>query len=74
VFFALVHIANIREGFWTGLGQAALTIAVILPVGFLLGWLFLRRGLAAAIAGHIAYNGLLLALALAAGALPQPSG
>lgn len=77
LFFALVHIANITSTtFREGASQAILTTAVILPVGFVLGWLFLRRGLAAAIAGHITYNGLLLALALLAGSLvsSQPAG
>jgi membrane protease YdiL (CAAX protease family) len=70
LFFALVHIANITSTtFREGASQAILTTSVILPVGFVLGWLFLRRGLAAAIAGHVTYNGLLLALALLAGSL-----
>jgi membrane protease YdiL (CAAX protease family) len=77
LFFALVHIANITSTtFREGASQAILTTAVILPVGFVLGWLFLRRGLAAAIAGHVTYNGLLLALALLAGSLvsSEPGG
>ena len=50
-----------------------LQTAVILPVGLVLGWLFLRRGMAAAIAGHVTYNGLLLGLALLVGdARPAP--
>jgi membrane protease YdiL (CAAX protease family) len=67
LFFALIHIANINADFWTGARQAVLTVAIILPVGFVLGWLFLRRGMAAAIGGHIAYNGLLLVLVQLAG-------
>lgn len=74
LFFALVHILNIdtvtfREGF----GQTVLTLVVILPVAFVLGWLFLRRGMAAAIAGHITYNSLLLSLAYVAGRIPEPA-
>ena len=67
LFFAFVHILNIRvspgqEG--QGLGQALLEFGVILPLGFVLGWLFLRRGIVAAIAGHMTYNGILLVLVL----------
>lgn len=73
VFFALVHIANITTSdFAEGLGQVVLTTAVILPVGLVLGWLFLRRGMAAAIAGHVTYNTLLLTLALVASRIPEP--
>jgi membrane protease YdiL (CAAX protease family) len=72
LFFAVVHIANITSTtFGEGAAQAILQTAVILPVGFVLGWLFLRRGMAAAIAGHVAYNGILLGLVLLAGTLPQ---
>jgi len=65
LFFAFVHILNIRvaaEQASAGLGQAILEFAVILPLGLALGWLFLRRGIVASIAGHMAYNGFLLAL------------
>jgi len=65
LFFAVVHILNIRVGVEQaseGLGQAILEFAVILPLGFALGWLFLRRGMVAAIAGHMAYNGFGLVL------------
>jgi membrane protease YdiL (CAAX protease family) len=73
VFFALIHIANITaDTFAEGAGQALLQVAVILPVGFVLGWLFLRWGMAAAVAGHVTYNSLLLFLSLLASALPEP--
>ena len=65
LFFAVVHILNIRvaaEQASQGFGQAILEFAVILPLGLALGWLFLRRGIVASIAGHMAYNGFLLAL------------
>ena len=42
-----------------------LQVAVILPIGLVLGWLFLRRGIMASIAGHVTYNGILLALLVA---------
>lgn len=60
-FFALVHIVNIvaeptTQGAIDGTKQAVLELAVIAPVGFALGWLFLRRGLVASVAGHAAFN------------------
>ncbi len=73
VFFALVHIANITTSdFREGLGQVVLTTVVILPVGYVLGRLFLRHGMAGAIAGHVTYNSLLLTLALIASRIPEP--
>jgi membrane protease YdiL (CAAX protease family) len=72
LFFALIHIANIdAESFSQGAAQALLQTAIILPVGLVLGWLFLRRGMTAAIAGHVTYNGTLLFLSLLAARLPQ---
>lgn len=69
VFFALVHILNVTTSDPAdGLSQAALTVTVILPVGFVLGWMFLRRGLAGAIAAHATYNLILLGLTFAAAA------
>jgi membrane protease YdiL (CAAX protease family) len=61
VFFALVHVANIvvepsMNGAVEGLKQAVLEVLVIAPVGLALGWLFIRRGLVASIAGHAAFN------------------
>ncbi len=61
VFFALVHSLNIDVApgpgaAWEGARQALLTVVVIAPVGLALGWLFLRRGLVAAIAGHATFN------------------
>lgn len=65
VFFAIVHILNIQvESGEAGRGvaQALLSFLVILPLGFVLGWLFQRRGMVAAITGHVTYNGILLVL------------
>jgi len=74
VFFALIHIVNITtSSFSEGLGQAVLQTTVILPVGFVLGWLFLRHGMAGAIGGHVTYNSLLLLLALLVSYLPEPT-
>ena len=73
VFFALVHIANITSTeFAEGAGQALLQTAVILPLGLVLGWLFVRHGMVGAITGHITYNASLLLLLLLSSYLPQP--
>jgi membrane protease YdiL (CAAX protease family) len=60
LFFALVHTLNISVApggdAWTGFKQAVIEVLVIGPVGLALGWLFLRRGLIASIAGHAAFN------------------
>lgn len=65
LFFAVVHILNIQvapDQAGTGLAQALLSFLVILPLGFVLGWLFQQRGMVAAITGHVTYNGILLVL------------
>lgn len=70
-FFAFVHIVNISATtFAEGLGQVVLQFVVILPLGLVLGWLFLRHGIVAAIAGHVTYNGLLLVLLVLATSQP----
>jgi membrane protease YdiL (CAAX protease family) len=57
IFFALVHIITITSPtFIEGAKQALLVLLVIGPVGYALGWLYLRRGLVAAISGHAAFN------------------
>lgn len=56
-FFALVHIVTLSaDTFANGVKQAILVLVLIGPVGFALGWLYLRRGLIASIAGHAAFN------------------
>jgi membrane protease YdiL (CAAX protease family) len=63
VFFAFAHVVNIQaETFEAGLRQAVLTVVVITPVGLVLGWLFLRRGIVASIAGHITFNSIAVVL------------
>jgi membrane protease YdiL (CAAX protease family) len=70
VFFALVHIANVGGAtFGDAAREAILQVAVIVPLGFVLGWAYQRRGIGASIAGHIGYNGTLLVLAALAGQL-----
>jgi membrane protease YdiL (CAAX protease family) len=73
-FFAIVHILNVsvEEGKAAqGFGQAILEFAVILPLGLVLGWLFLRRGIVGSIAGHMTYNGLILALVAVRAVVPD---
>ena len=76
VFFALVHSLNINVepgpgAAWDGARQALLTVVVIAPVGLALGWLFLRRGLVAAIAGHASFNFIGVVLLALAQNLPE---
>lgn len=72
VFFALIHIVNITStDFSEGAGQALLQTAVILPLGVVLGWLFVRHGMVGAISGHVTYNSFLLSLLLLSSYLPQ---
>ena len=75
VFFALVHVLNITtETFSEGLAQAILEVAVIAPVGLALGWLYLKRGLFAAISGHMAFNLLGVTILVLAQNLPPGTG
>jgi membrane protease YdiL (CAAX protease family) len=57
LFFAFAHILSVTAtSFDSGVRQALLTVVVITPVGAALGWIFLRRGLVASIAGHATFN------------------
>jgi membrane protease YdiL (CAAX protease family) len=69
LFFALVHvIAVLGSDFSTGLRAALIVFAIRIPVGLLLGWVFLRRRtLAAPVALHAVYNGIPVLLFLLAG-------
>lgn len=67
LFFAVAHVLTVGgETFAEGLERAVFAFVVRLPVAFVLGWLYVRRGsLLAAIGCHAVFNGLpLLALAL----------
>ena len=65
VFFAIVHILNVTaSNAGDGLRMAALQFIVILPVGYVLGWLFSQRGIMASIAGHMTFNGIAVVLLL----------
>lgn len=77
LFFALVHVLNVQVELGdasAGLRQAAVLLVVLLPVGFVLGWLFVRRGLAASITAHMTYNGIVFGLLLLSTMLPLPAG
>ena len=68
LFFAFVHIANVGGvTFADAAREAVLQVAVILPLGFVLGWVYQRHGIGASIAGHMGYNATLLVLAAMAG-------
>lgn len=74
LFFAFAHVLNVTSAtFDEGARQALLTVVVITPVGAVLGWLFLRRGLIASIAGHATFNLIgVLVVALAQSLPPVP--
>lgn len=64
-FFAVVHVLGVEaSSFGQGAVAAGIKVIVIFPVALVLGWLFLRRGILAAIGGHVLYNGLQVGLAL----------
>ncbi len=66
IFFALIHILNVTAASASeGFRLALIAFATILPVAYVLGWLFLRRGIVASIAGHMVFNAIGLALLIA---------
>jgi membrane protease YdiL (CAAX protease family) len=66
-FFAVIHLLNVSSASVDEfLRMAILQVVVILPVGYVLGRLFVRRGMAAAIAGHVSFNAIALLLFLTA--------
>ena len=67
IFFAVIHVANIQTAtFEEGLRQAVVMLSVYLPLAFVLGWLYIRRGLIAPVLAHITYNAILVLLLVAA--------
>jgi membrane protease YdiL (CAAX protease family) len=65
VFFAGAHLINLTAGSaGEGVSIALVTFFVYLPLGVLLGLLFQRGGIVAAIAGHAAANGTVVLLSL----------
>jgi membrane protease YdiL (CAAX protease family) len=72
VFFALIHVVTlVGSDFGTAIRTAFIAFAVRLPVGLVLGWVFLRRGtLVAPIALHATYNAIpVILVAIGAGAV-----
>ncbi len=70
IFFALVHVTTLAgSDFGTAVRTAFIAFAIRLPVGLVLGWIFLRRRtLVAPIALHAAYNAIpILLVALGSG-------
>jgi len=67
VFFALIHVLTTSGGdFGTAARVALIAFTARLPVGFVLGWVFLRRrSLLAPLALHATYNALPILLYLA---------
>ena len=73
IFFALIHVITLAgSDFQTALRTALIAFAIRLPVGLVLGWVFLRRGtLVAPMALHATYNAIpVLLVALGVGATP----
>jgi membrane protease YdiL (CAAX protease family) len=60
VFFSIAHVVTLFDvDFATGAQRALFSFVVLLPVGIVLGWLFLaRRSLYAAIGLHSAFNAI----------------
>ncbi len=74
LFFAIVHIANVTgDSAREGVLLALITFMTVLPLGFLLGWLFQRRGIVAAVLGHAASNATALVLFGLATRLAEPA-
>ena len=68
LFFAAAHILNVTAtSAGDGLRTAILQFVVILPVGYVLGWLFSQRGIVASIAGHMTFNAVGVLLLVASG-------
>lgn len=74
VFFALIHVITLAgSDFGAAIRTAFIAFVIRLPVGMVLGWVFLRRRtLVAPIALHATYNAIpVLLVALGAGATPS---
>jgi uncharacterized protein len=73
LLFAIAHILNVTgASAGEALGLALVAFASRLPIAFVLGWLFLRRGtIWASIGLHMAFNAILLILGYIAIAPPS---
>jgi hypothetical protein len=69
VFFAIAHVATLDDvSFAVGMQRALFSFLALLPLGLVLGWVFLsRRSLYAAIGLHAAFNGMQVLSLFAAG-------
>ena len=70
IFFAVIHVITLAgSDFDTAIRTALIAFVIRLPVGLVLGWVFLRRRtLVAPIALHATYNAIpVLLVALGAG-------
>jgi membrane protease YdiL (CAAX protease family) len=77
VFFALFHIFNVLSvpgGVFVAIRSAVVLLVVLLPVSFVLGALYVRRGLVASLAGHVTYNAIMFGLYLLVTLVPPPAG
>jgi membrane protease YdiL (CAAX protease family) len=76
LFFAFVHVLTIEAtGVGEGLSLALIGFVSRIPVGLVLGWLFVRRGsIWAPIGLHAAFNGILLVLAEMVPGAGAPAG
>ncbi len=74
-FFALIHVITLGgTDLVSTVGTAVIAFVVRLPVGLVLGWLFLRRGtLIAPVALHATYNAIPVLLLGLGGGLPSPA-
>jgi membrane protease YdiL (CAAX protease family) len=73
LFFAFAHVLGVTAStFDEGARQAVLTVVVITPVGAVLGWLFLRRGLVCSITGHATFNLLSVLAVSLVQSIPRP--
>jgi membrane protease YdiL (CAAX protease family) len=74
LFFALIHVLQIQAtSVAEGLTLAFIAFAVRIPIGLMLGWLFIRRDtIWAPIGLHAAFNGILLLLAETVSRAPLP--
>lgn len=73
LFFAFIHVVTlVGSDFGTALRTALIAFAVRLPVGLVLGWVFLRRrSLVAPVALHATYNAIpVILVALGSGTTP----
>ncbi len=71
LFFAIVHVVQVdADTASTGIRQAFLVFALILPVGLILGRLYQYRGLISSICGHATFNGIQLLVLIAASQAP----